>query len=98
MSRAKLVSDFLGLTKSTASLLFMAVWVGMGEGVAGRFLPIYLPAAWRRGHFDQAFKRIGKPPVGGLLTGDHEPVCAAAADPQTQLGITIHSLNSMAAF
>jgi hypothetical protein len=40
MSRAKIVSDFLGLTKSTAGLLFMVVLVGMGE----RFLPIYLLA------------------------------------------------------
>jgi hypothetical protein len=53
------ISDFLGLTKNTAGSLFMVVLVGMGEGVAGRFLPIYLQAAWRRGHFDRAFKRIG---------------------------------------
>ena len=42
MLRAKLVSDFLGLTKSTAGLLFMVVLVGMGERMAERFLPIYL--------------------------------------------------------
>ncbi len=44
MSRAKRVSDFLGLTKSTAGLLFMVVLVGMGERMAERFLPIYLLA------------------------------------------------------
>jgi MFS family permease len=44
MSRAKLISDFLGLTKSTAGLLFMVVLVGMGERMAERFLPIYLLA------------------------------------------------------
>ena len=44
MSRAKLVSDFLGLTKSTVGLLFMVVLVGMGERMAERFLPIYLLA------------------------------------------------------
>jgi MFS family permease len=42
MSRAKIVSDFLGLTKSTTGLLFMVVLVGMGERMAERFLPIYL--------------------------------------------------------
>jgi MFS family permease len=44
MSRAKIISDFLGLTKSTAGLLFMVVLVGMGERMAERFLPIYLLA------------------------------------------------------
>ena len=44
MSRAKRVSDFLGLTKSTVGLLFMVVLVGMGERMAERFLPIYLLA------------------------------------------------------
>ena len=44
MSRAKLISDFLGLTKSTVGLLFMVVLVGMGERMAERFLPIYLLA------------------------------------------------------
>jgi MFS family permease len=44
MSRAKLVSDFLGLTKSTVGLLFMVVLVGMGERMAERLLPIYLLA------------------------------------------------------
>jgi MFS family permease len=44
MSRAKHISDFLGLTKSTVGLLFMVVLVGMGERMAERFLPIYLLA------------------------------------------------------
>jgi MFS family permease len=44
MSRAKIVSDFLGLTKSTTGLLIMVVLVGMGERMAERFLPIYLLA------------------------------------------------------
>ncbi|MGD9046057.1 MAG: hypothetical protein PVG06_20270 [Desulfobacterales bacterium] len=38
MSRAKRVYDFLDLTKSTAGFLFMLVWLGMGEGVAGRLV------------------------------------------------------------
>jgi MFS family permease len=42
MSRAKIISDFLGLTKNTMGLLFMVVLVGMGERMAERFLPIYL--------------------------------------------------------
>lgn len=44
MSRLKIVSNFLGLTKSTVGLLFMVVLVGMGERLAERFLPIYLLA------------------------------------------------------
>jgi len=44
MSRARRVSDFFGLTKSTLGLLFMVVLVGMGERMAERFLPIYLLA------------------------------------------------------
>ncbi|MEJ2099162.1 MAG: MFS transporter [Desulfobacterales bacterium] len=44
MFRAKHVSDFLALTKSTVGLLFMVVLVGMGERMAERFLPIYLLA------------------------------------------------------
>ena len=44
MSRTKIVSDFLGLTRSTIGLLFMVVLVGMGERMAERFLPIYLLA------------------------------------------------------
>lgn len=44
MSRLKILSNFLGLTKSTVGLLFMVVLVGMGERLAERFLPIYLLA------------------------------------------------------
>ena len=44
MSRTKIVSDFLGLTKSTTGLLIMVVLVAMGERMAERFLPIYLLA------------------------------------------------------
>lgn len=44
MSRLTIVSNFLGLTKSTVGLLFMVVLVGMGERLAERFLPIYLLA------------------------------------------------------
>jgi len=44
MARAKMVSDFLGLTKSTTGLLLMVVLVAMGERMAERFLPIYLLA------------------------------------------------------
>ena len=44
MSRAKIVSDFLGLTRSTTGLLLMVVLVAMGERMAERFLPIYLLA------------------------------------------------------
>ena len=44
MSRAKIVSDFLGLTKSTTGLLLMVILVAMGERMAERFLPIYLLA------------------------------------------------------
>ena len=44
MSRAKTISDFLGLTKSTTGLLLMVVLVAMGERMAERFLPIYLLA------------------------------------------------------
>ena len=44
MSRAKHVSDLLGLTKSTVVLLFMVVLVGMGERMAERFLPNYMLA------------------------------------------------------
>ena len=44
MSRTKIVSDFLGLTKSTTGLLLMVVLVAMGERMAERFLPIYLLA------------------------------------------------------
>ncbi len=44
MARVAHVSDFLGLTRSTAGVLFMVVLVGMGERMAERFLPIYLLA------------------------------------------------------
>jgi MFS family permease len=44
MSRARRVSDFLGLTKSTTGLLLMVILVGMGERMGERFLPIYLLA------------------------------------------------------
>ncbi len=36
--------DFFGLKKSIAALLFMAIFVGLGEKMAERFLPIYLLA------------------------------------------------------
>jgi MFS family permease len=42
MLRARHVSDFFALTKSTVGLLFMVILVGMGERMAERFLPIYL--------------------------------------------------------
>jgi MFS family permease len=44
MPRAKAISDFLGLTKSTTGLLLMVILVAMGERMAERFLPIYLLA------------------------------------------------------
>ena len=44
MSRARIVSNFLGLTKNTTGLLLMVVLVAMGERMAERFLPIYLLA------------------------------------------------------
>ena len=44
MSRARFISNFLGLTKNTVGLLFMVVLVSMGERMAERFLPIYLLA------------------------------------------------------
>jgi MFS family permease len=42
-SRSRLV-NFLGLRKSMAAMLSMAILVGMGEHMAERFLPIYLVA------------------------------------------------------
>ena len=36
--------DFFGLQKSIVALLFMAIFVGLGEKMAERFLPIYLLA------------------------------------------------------
>jgi MFS family permease len=44
MARVAGISDFLGLTRSTAGMLFMVILVGMGERMAERFLPIYLLA------------------------------------------------------
>ena len=44
MSHLKILSRFLGLTRSTVGLLFMVILVGMGERMAERFLPIYLLA------------------------------------------------------
>jgi MFS family permease len=44
MARAAHISDFLGLTRSTAGVLFMVILVGLGERMAERFLPIYLLA------------------------------------------------------
>lgn len=38
------ISDFLGLKKSIVALLVMAIFVGLGEKMAERFLPIYLLA------------------------------------------------------
>jgi len=38
------VVDFFGLKKSVVALLFMVVFVGLGEKMAERFLPIYLLA------------------------------------------------------
>jgi len=42
--RARRLSRFLGLQRSTAGVLAMVVLVGMGEHLAERFLPIYLIA------------------------------------------------------
>lgn len=44
MSVRSQISDFLGLRKSTVGLLFMVIFVGIGERMAERFLPIYLIA------------------------------------------------------
>jgi MFS family permease len=41
--REKIV-DFFGLKKSVVALLFMVIFVGLGEKMAERFLPIYLLA------------------------------------------------------
>lgn len=38
------VVDFFGLKKSVVALLFMVIFVGLGEKMAERFLPIYLLA------------------------------------------------------
>ncbi|HID29480.1 MAG TPA: MFS transporter, partial [Desulfobacterales bacterium] len=44
MERLAHISDFLGLRRSTVSMLGMVILVGMGERMAERFLPIYLIA------------------------------------------------------
>ncbi|MBW1743156.1 MAG: MFS transporter [Deltaproteobacteria bacterium] len=44
MSRHQNISDFLGLQRSTVGMLCMVIFVGMGERMAERFLPIYLMA------------------------------------------------------
>ena len=44
MARLALISDFLGLSRSTVGMLSMVILVGMGEKMAERFLPIYLMA------------------------------------------------------
>lgn len=44
MSRVKKISDFFGLKKSIVGLLVMVVFVGLGEKMAERFLPVYLLA------------------------------------------------------
>ena len=44
MAKRVIISDFLGLSKSTVGMLFMVILVGMGERMAERFLPIYLIA------------------------------------------------------
>ena len=38
------VVDFFGLKKSVVALLLMVIFVGLGEKMAERFLPIYLLA------------------------------------------------------
>ncbi len=43
-SRMSQVFGFLGLQKNTFGVLFMVVFVGMGERMAERFLPIYILA------------------------------------------------------
>ena len=44
ISRWKRIADSLGLKRSIAGILFLAVLVGMGERMAERFLPLYLIA------------------------------------------------------
>jgi len=53
----KQVTGFLGLKKSMMAMLLMAIFVGLGEKMAERFLPIYLMALG------------GTPIVIGLLNG-----------------------------
>jgi len=43
-SPSRRIVDFLALRKSVVAVLFMAVFVGMGERLAERFLPLYLIA------------------------------------------------------
>ena len=43
-SRSSKILDFLALRKNMVAVLFMVVFVGMGERLAERFLPLYLIA------------------------------------------------------
>lgn len=56
-NKIKQVISFLGLKKSMLAMLLMAIFVGLGEKMAERFLPIYLLALG------------GTPIVIGLLNG-----------------------------
>ncbi|HOV16036.1 MAG TPA: MFS transporter [Candidatus Cloacimonadota bacterium] len=51
------VTDFLGLKRSLVAMLLMAIFVGLGEKMAERFLPIYLIALG------------GTPIIIGILNG-----------------------------
>ncbi|MBM4399322.1 MAG: MFS transporter [Candidatus Cloacimonetes bacterium] len=55
--RIKQVTSFLGLKRSMLAMLLMAIFVGLGEKMAERFLPIYLIALG------------GTPIIIGLLNG-----------------------------
>ncbi len=55
--KLKEITGFLGLKKSMTAMLLMAIFVGLGEKMAERFLPIYLIALG------------GTPIVIGLLNG-----------------------------
>jgi MFS family permease len=55
--KIKQVTGFLGLKKSMLAMLLMAIFVGLGEKMAERFLPIYLMALG------------GTPIIIGLLNG-----------------------------
>jgi MFS family permease len=55
--KVRQVAGFLGLRKSLAAMLLMAIFVGLGEKMAERFLPIYLLALG------------GTPIIVGLLNG-----------------------------
>ena len=86
MSRAKQVSDFLGLTKSTVGLMFMVVLVGMGERLAERFLPIYLLA-------------LGGGVISiGLLNGLHKFLSAVCAFPGGYLAERIGTKRALLVF